>query len=374
MGNRTRYIFVAALISVLPAPLVAQPAISGTTGGWTHKATVTIQGSNFGSKATAGPVAWDDASGQNILATWTNVYPNASANSYYNMSYRAPIRGIAPPHSRVGRYIAGAHYEYTDVNAGWDVMVFKTLTNITKPMRIYASWYQRMDDNWVFDQAAPGDANDNNFKCFDWGTTRPYVSDWHGEYNPRPTSAVSTPYWHLNDNATNLTAPSTWWGSTAMLNPMGGTWSKVEVLLTVSSGTDGLVQITENGSTRLTYRGSTDNMTGTTRTFGVGGYARSPSPNNFRYYTDVYFDTSWARVVLGNASTFAACTMRELQVPTTWSSGSITVTTNLGAFKDGQTAYLYVIDSNGNANAQGFPVVLGSAKAPAAPTNVRVTQ
>jgi len=42
-------------------PAGAQPVVSGTTGTWTHKGTVTVTGSSFGSKPAAAPIVWDDA-------------------------------------------------------------------------------------------------------------------------------------------------------------------------------------------------------------------------------------------------------------------------------------------------------------------------
>jgi len=53
------------------------------------------------------------------------------------------------------------------------------------------------------------------------------------------------------------------------------------------------------------------------------------------YVDDVYIDTSWARVELGNASTYAASTHREIQVARTWADGSVSVNFNPGTFAAG---------------------------------------
>ena len=55
--------------------------------------------------------------------------------------------------------------------------------------------------------------------------------------------------------------------------------------------------------------------------------------------------------------------MREVQVPTSWSATSIAVTANLGAFATGSTAYVYVVDPNGQVSA-GRPVTIGAGTAP----------
>ena len=83
-------------------------------------------------------------------------------------------------------------------------------------------------------------------------------------------------------------------------------------------------------------------------------------PNNWRYFADVYLDYSRARVVLGNAPTLSASTIREVQVPTSWSGSSISISANLGRFTAGQTAYVFVVDANGTPNGQGFPVTMGA--------------
>jgi hypothetical protein len=68
-----------------------------------------------------------------------------------------------------------------------------------------------------------------------------------------------------------------------------------------------------------------------------------------------------ARVEIGDNSTWSACTHKEIQPPTTWSASSITVNFNRGSFASGGTAYLYVVDTNGNVNTQGYPIAIGSS-------------
>jgi hypothetical protein len=50
---------------------------------------------------------------------------------------------------------------------------------------------------------------------------------------------------------------------------------------------------------------------------------------------------------------------REIKVPSAWSDGSIKITVNQGSFQAGETAYLFVVDSDGNVNPTGFPIVIG---------------
>jgi hypothetical protein len=84
---------------------------------------------------------------------------------------------------------------------------------------------------------------------------------------------------------------------------------------------------------------------------------------------DVYVSQTQARVEICNASTWAACTKKEVQPPSSWSDGRITVKLNKGTLSSLPTSYLYVVDGTGAANANGYLVGIG-LPAPAAPTNV----
>lgn len=79
-------------------------------------------------------------------------------------------------------------------------------------------------------------------------------------------------------------------------------------------------------------------------------------------YSDVYVASTRARVVFGNASTYSACTAKEIQLArqANWSSTAISsVVINYGAFTSGQTVYMYVIKSDGSVvDNAGYAVVL----------------
>jgi len=77
-------------------------------------------------------------------------------------------------------------------------------------------------------------------------------------------------------------------------------------------------------------------------------------------------------VELGDASTYAASKHREIQVPTAWADGSVSVKFNSGTFAAGSTAYLYVTDSSNNTSP-GIAVKIGGSATsvtPKAPTSV----
>jgi hypothetical protein len=82
----------------------------------------------------------------------------------------------------------------------------------------------------------------------------------------------------------------------------------------------------------------------------------STTDNNYFFIDDAYYDTSLARVELGNNAVYDACTHRELQPLTAWTSTEVSFESNWGSFTGG-TAYLFVVDANGVPSA-GYPVTL----------------
>jgi hypothetical protein len=90
------------------------------------------------------------------------------------------------------------------------------------------------------------------------------------------------------------------------------------------------------------------------------------------YWDDIYLDNSWARVEIGDKADYDSCTHREIQVPSSWSENSTTVTVNQGSFINGKPLYLYVVDADGNVNDRGYPIVFGdNGAADPLPTRTR---
>lgn len=374
---------VALCVTVgLADTALAVPTVSQASGAFNHKAIVTITGSGFGSKATAAPLVWDDASGTNVLSKWSGYWPdialnpNGTRNLSGDMQYMsAPVLGANPPHNRTGRYLTGLHGSCGNFHTGQDVAVWKDFTRVEGGF-VYFSWYNYVNPNWGFTGGMMPE--DGNFKIFGYSVQGSiyelpnnwYIAQWDGAGRGL-YSATATNYETIinDDSGGSGLIGGVFQG--AMINPLGGAWVKQEVLIKVSSSA-GLLQMFENGFRNVNYTGRTDAYPNTGRSAGIGGFARScENPNNRRYFADIYMDTSAQRVVLGNASTYATSTIREMQIPTSWADGSINVTVNLGKFSLGQTAYLYVFDATGTPNAAGIPVTVG-ADGLTRPTNLRV--
>src|SRR6202521_1229055 len=115
--------WIGVLAGILPA--LSAPVIQDVGGALNHKGTITISGSDFGSKPNAAPVVWDDATANDISEKWDGSWPNLLPG--YNTNYYSPMRGINPPHSHDARYIAGAHAAKIGAFAGYNVVFFKNI-------------------------------------------------------------------------------------------------------------------------------------------------------------------------------------------------------------------------------------------------------
>lgn len=112
------------------------------------------------------------------------------------------------------------------------------------------------------------------------------------------------------------------------------------------------------------------------------GYGRScPEGSSCQwYFDDVYIaigPAARARVELSNSSTYTSSTEMAILTPTSWTDGHIDATVRQGSFDNGQQAYLYVVDSAGAVNVNGYPVTIAGGTQtdltpPASPSGLTV--
>ncbi len=82
-----------------------------------------------------------------------------------------------------------------------------------------------------------------------------------------------------------------------------------------------------------------------------------------------------ARVEIGDQATYTSCTKLAVTTATSWSDTQVTTTARLGRFQPGETAYLFVINADGEVGS-GRQVTIGGAPdapnaAPPPPSNAR---
>lgn len=333
----------------------ADPAISGHSGSAAHGGALTLSGSGFGTKSTVAPVIWDNCDhptgdpAEIALAGWSGAWPSAGTTANQMQYITSGTRSFNAPHSRTNKYMRGSHAESVGASQGYNVMVYKNFTP-TFPQKFYFSWRHAFDPSFN-----PAGA-DENHKLFDLSQgTSPYTDPnyWYVGYNPGLSSSTTGMY-------TSRNFGRQFWDDNSLTRSMG-TWVQFEMVGTIDS-TTGAITLLDLGvgtTAHLTFTGqnTTVTATGQTNTISAGGFGRPYGvADNFRYFADLYFDTSWARVILTNASTLAGSTVREVQYPTAWADGSITVTVNRGVLPDSGAIYAYIYNNDGTVNAVGYDV------------------
>jgi hypothetical protein len=365
--------------------------------------TIYSGGENFGSKAPAAPLLWDDGESKTVNSKhavmreggWAEAFPNnagepPNGNSDYDLQYRnvnfAPVRQQVPgPHPHSTTYLAGGHKEHgrstetcrgnnshNDFNDGTNVGVTIHTTSHT----IFAMWYYRLDPDWPdCGWCRPNHKisvkNGGNGNMYD----RPYYYiNYLNTLRGRPATPCSgSRSLYLKDqvNACGRGTPRS-----GTNNPKRG-WVHMEARHRFNDSAGFTVFLVDNVNGLNIVN---CDHGGPVAGYSMGGFYRYQyyvdgganccessggqsqlHDSAFRYFDDLYIDTTMARVMLANDANYRRATIVEPQIPLAWSTGRVSVTVNLGRFKAGDSVYLFVFDSKGNHNPQGYQIGVGGS-------------
>jgi hypothetical protein len=329
----------------------ASPVVTGLSGTLSNGQSITITGSAFGTKAQAAPLLYDDFENHSAggvvagnaakIGTW-DVGDGANYVTYTNV--KAHSGSGAAKHDFISTYNASLskNGSFPTLYMDFWVMVdyVDVITRNWKPWRLYGN-----NDNLQLDYAYLCNGQLDN--------TLDLTNNWAVGY----------------------------WGGNSYNNH---TWMHVQLVYTASTPgvADGTVEhfidSVPSGlnSTAVTTRQTNYDFD----QIRIGHYwaqdavTGCAANSGATVYTDnVYIDTTWARVEIGDAATYAGSTHREIQVPSAWTSNSATVQLNAGSFAPGTKAYLYVTDSNNNTSS-GYPITIGGTAVVAKPASNLVVQ
>ena len=343
------------ILSGVGSNVLAAPVISSVSGALSDSQTITIVGTGFGTKTTAGPMLFGDfengTSGQSITASSPNVYQGGlssysawqkSGGNSLLINNTSPLEN-STKHARVSFPNPSTWYTFVSVpynfsTVGQKLYVsfdYKIAIENEMPRQAKALIYYDSDEQ---DKMYMSTAFD---RCEDGGW-RMHVTQGSG----------MTGNYYMN-----TTGPS-----------VNNEWVRLENYI-VQSGVsvtngrwDGAIikrSSIDKNSTTGSFRSASTNWV----QMAIGGGFYDPCDSSDPGTVDVdniYIDSTPQRVEIGNASTWASTTNREILLPTAWSNTSITATTRQGRFTTGQTAYLFVVDSTGTVNNNGYPVTIGS--------------
>ncbi len=349
----------------------AAPSVTSVSGELGHDSSIVISGSDFGSKAQASPVAWDNLEDGACDTT-------ATAGSWT----RVNDLSISTNNQRHGNSQYNAGHNFT--SEAW--------ANFTggsdSPKWFVQYWFYLEND---FDFSSNINNNLGNIKIFRlWSSgagannlrvqlLSRYTSDLvvenadqnHGGYGVGWTP-VNSRYDTLNETFGH-SAPSEVLGGdlgwrTYPSDLRTGSWHLFQFQVEESSvgNYDGTFKWWINGALVVDVddiRTRTSSQSSSMRPLVVGWYnshGNGADGNDHFYLDDAYIDNSWARVEIGNRSTYEQCTVREIQNPTSWSNNSVSIIVNQGQFQNGQVGYLYVIDEDGDPSP-GYRFTFGDS-------------
>jgi hypothetical protein len=328
---------IAAVVAVAmfwaghPDAQASGPVINGLSGSLADGATVQVSGSGFGTKATATPLKWD------------NFEAGANGSGLTNWDYF----GTRPTYSStVKRAKSSMSARANFVNGAWNSAFGVDGQHL--PQIYIDAWY------WL-DSGPPYSRNHKPLRLMSGGGAEPHLA-----------------YVMFCDGASYLTSTvSASDGHWPALGPASFSkrWSHIQWYLQESSpgSKNGVMRMWVDGVLHVDKAVATRTSSSTRwESAYLGEYLGHDADANcaaygdtYTYWDDVYFDTTQARVEIGDAPTYAASRHREIQIPSAWSASSITLTLNDGSFASFAGLYLYITDSSGRVNANGFPLQSG---------------
>ena len=366
MKLRTACMVVA--ISALVCLAIARtstgaPSISSTSGTFTHDNSVTISGSGFGTKATAAPLKWetfeDGVAGTNVTTTnYWSVQSSTEDNVLFDDgTYNSTRHGESDMHVRWIRDTdLGGTYCFYRENVGFASTGGKAYVNTW----VYIDYGYGDDDGWQLKLMYLHKDNAHGSK--------PMFSVKTWTYDNETTGSVQI---HYCDDAAYGYSAYLMNGDASMMPE--GYWVNLVMEYEDSSAPDeddGFARLYHSDAlgsdpycvrtkSDITTRCESEGATGYVDCVSLGYLTQNGCDEATTYWDDVYMDNSWARVEIGDASTYANCTHREMQIPTAWSTSSISIDVNQGSMSTG-TAYLYVVDDDGAVNSSGYQITISS--------------
>lgn len=331
----------ACLVWLFSSSTTAAPLIQNLSGTVTHNNTITLTGTGFGSNALdlewTGDAIEAGALGNNFSKSgWNNNW------GWENAKYATDQR-----HSN-SKSLKCVPLPATSWNCAFS---YKLPNPVTAGQTLYMTWWVRKDSasntgQWKMLRLSGNETimdGSQQMTLFNWpGSQYQLVVD--------PSTSNDQSFW----------LPSN-------VFPNGdNSWYRMELMLKASGTgqTNGSATVSRyDGSAFNTYSTSlkTHTSSGSTYSYVIfQNYEGNGMSSSALWFDDILIQKgSPARIEICNRSTWSSRNHCEVQVPTAWSTGSISFSTKLGAFGIGQTAYLYVIDSGG-AVSSSFPITIGS--------------
>ncbi|MFA6198057.1 MAG: Ig domain-containing protein [Patescibacteria group bacterium] len=334
-----------------PAKADTTPVIDYAPSAIQNGQIVTINGTGFGVKSPVEPLRYDDFQDGTI---GQRINDQASGGWFTQAFVHYPY--YSTESQRVmGDVVATQHYDVTDYNQNIG------LQEINPPYKhMYTSMYIHRDD-------ISGDAKySTNVKL--WSRFEADAGDYiylpqaRCESQPSNGQGLMVGY-----DRNQIASCSTWYDMSPWWENEFSGWVRSERYIDAGTinGNDWVQWFREDLQTVSETGPGCGSLLVTPLDLSmlyIGNYwrAENAQQESKTYTSELYVDTTQARVEIGNTSTWDTNTHREIQIPhTTWNDDQIQFTVNQGTFTDGESAYLYVVDENGVVNTTGYPITFG---------------
>ncbi|MCD4683217.1 MAG: hypothetical protein K8R86_08045 [Bacteroidales bacterium] len=350
----------------------ADPVVSSLSDNLTHNSLITITGSDFGEKTTAAPLHFDNfencTAGQTLgdsLAHWTE-----RDGPTYDQELDITDNSIQR-HNLSVKCITTGSLDIASKEAWINNVGFASTGKCYLNYWIRIKWGEKgMNPYWQIKGVEMAvSTNPNASDVF------PMIGLLHWTYpnsSNQAFPAIGTKTYsyyqtYRNPSGGDILAHSNYCDVSQIPGDfIGPIW--VNVSIAVDQGSIGatdakayywLQKPSEGGiiknfsKTGINLRDDADYI----HNVHIHDYVGTGATGQQLWYDDFYIDNSWARVEIGDNASYDSCSLREIQIPTAWSSGgtSITATVNQGSFPTGEAYYLFVVDAKGVASA-GYPV------------------
>jgi len=296
---------------------------------------------------------WVYTTGQRDLVVFRKVYEDFSVNTDYAMRTRGIVTSGDPATIAAGMTVTGATSGATGVVA-WTVTY-----DTTPPIDNWEIFYNQTDG--TINDEPPVDFIQGEVMTVSNGVTLTnnegggltrtanYKTIRLRNETPGENTFMGTQYWKTNYEVTHEYTASTTQQLT--VHQTSSTWLSQLFQIRNSSAAnaaDAFWKFRENDSAEtsdLNYISHEDGPT--PHWLAQTQVSNGMQPNSNQYWSTLYVDETLQMVVIGNASTWNACSEFEPQLPTAWTTSNIDVSIRLGTLPPTGN-YLYVIDIDGS--------------------------
>ena len=350
--------------------VLAAPSVTSISGSMNHGQDVTIYGSGFGTKSPATPLFWKNHEACSVDSDIVG------GCGYENLGTINSTSAFVKNDRHYGNF--GSKSARMDYATGWDSM-FPRIGHLIRggALEIYLST-QTYWTRYAGSGGAPF-----IFKWARAGSLPTYSGKPQFQDTIRPDSSGHVAFWY---NVAYSTDQGVYGNGEGTEGQDSGKWNRVEYYYKLSnpagSNTGAVVQwvnsVKNVNFTNVVTRTSNESSS-------LIDWVISPFDGNDQYglsngyylwLDDYYLDITQARVEICSGSTWVNRGKCEIQPPTVWDANGqkIIITVNQGGIPSNTKGYLYVVDSNGLSNSNGYAIIFGGTSSPSPipnpPTNL----